>query len=107
MSNRKTKKKRSIAYGPNVGEFIPFPTSQILSINIRVTCEVLKFQRESSSSSVQCIPQSSMLPLASIQRDDVGSAGYHSCLTPAGGANMRAALVVTGRCDDAARCAAC
>ena len=50
-------------------------------------------------------------PRVSVQRDDVGSAasaaGYHSCLAPARGANVRAALVVTGGCDDAARRAAC
>lgn len=52
-----------------------------------------------------------MLPLVSVQRDDVGSAasaaGYHSRLAPAGGANVCAALVVTGGGDDAARRAAC
>lgn len=50
------------------------------------------------------------LPRVSVQRDDVGSAataGDHPGLAPARGANVRAALVVTGRGDDAARRVAC
>lgn len=71
---------------------------------------MLKFQRYNKQLCA-ISPGVPRLPLVSVQWDDVRStasaAGYNSCLAPAGGANVRAALVVTGWCDDAARRAAC
>lgn len=89
-----------------------FPRRQILSINISVSSEVLEFQgvRRSSSSCVQCL-RGAVLPRGSVQGDDVGhaaaAAGDDAGLGPARGANVRAALVVAGGGDDAARRAAC
>lgn len=112
LLNKQGKKKKgsSITSVPNVNEFFLFSRRQILSINIRITSEMLKFQRYKQQ--LCAVPPGvPMLPLVSVQWDDVGSAataaGYNSWLTPVGGANVRAALVVTGRCDDAARRVAC
>lgn len=59
---------------------------------------------------MQCL-RGAMVPRGSVQGDDVGraaaAAGDDAGLGPARGANMRAALVVAGGGDDAARCAAC
>lgn len=66
--------------------------------------------RRSSSSCVQCL-RGAVVPRGSVQGDDVGraaaAAGDDAGLGPARGANVRAALVVAGGGDDAARRAAC
>lgn len=60
---------------------------------------------------MQCL-RGPVLPRGSVQGDDVGraaaaAAGDNAGLGPARGANVRAALMVAGGGDDAARRAAC
>lgn len=89
------------------------PRRQILSINISVSSEVLEFRgggKEEQQQQLCAMPVGPVLPRGSVQGDDVGraaAAGDDAGLGPARGANVRAALVVAGGGDDAARRAAC